>query len=266
MCLELRFTDTVTVLIRLTQGSSIALRDRRAENNRLLGHIRAHVLLLIIVPSIQLNKAHLGALNTLRTSGKSVRADLSAISLDNINQSSNPLGSLCVLDMQLILMIIRADYLNSTADARTAVGTVGAVGIVGGGALIETGEDSVDDGKTVVVFTGLETGVAHVVLVDEAELLREIEAALVGCAGDVHWEEYLTQACIGDVLDGPSEADHTAALGCGGLEEWEGEEEGLRELHVDGLRGLILWNNILSRVVQGPFIWTHSVFTEYVAL
>lgn len=154
--------------------------------------------------------------------------------------------------MQLILVIVRADDINSTAHAGTAVGTVGAVGVVGGGALVEAGEDSVDDGKAVVVYTGLQTGVAHVVLVDEAELLREVETAFVGCAGDVHWEENLTQACIGDVFDGPSEADHTAALGCGGLEEWEGEEEGLGELHVDGLRGLIVWNNIFSRVVQGP--------------
>lgn len=259
MCLKLRFTNTVTILIRLTQRSSVTLRDRRAENNRLLGHIRADMLLLTIVPFIQLNKAHLGALNTLRTSGESVRTDLSAISLDNINQSTNPLGSLGVLDMQLILMIVRADNINSTAHTGTAVGTVGAVGIVGGGAFIEAGEDSVDDGKAVVVYTGLQTGVADVVLVDEAELLREVEAAFVGCTGDVHWEEDLTQACIGHVLDGPSEADHTAALGCGRLEEWEGEEEGLGELHVDGLRGLIVWNNIFSRVVQGPLYGLYGV-------
>lgn len=265
MRLKLRFTNTVTVLIRPTQGSSVALRDRCAENHRLLGHIRAHMLLLLIIPSIQFNEAQLGALNTLRTSGKSVRADLSAISLDNINQSPNPLGSLGILDMQLVLMIVRADDLDSTADAGTSVSTVRAVGIVGGGSFIEAGEDPVDDRKAVIVLTGLQTGVAHVVLVDEAELLREVEAAFVGCAGDVHWEENLTQACVGDVLDGPSEADHTAALGCGGLKEWEGEEERLRELHVDGLRGLVVWNNILSRVVQGP-LYALVVFTGYVAL
>lgn len=197
------------------------------------------MLLLVIVPGVQFNEAHLGALNTLRPSRKRVRADLGAVSLDNVNQSSNPFGSLGVLNVQLVLVIVRADDLNSTAHAGTAVGTVGAVGVVGGGPLLEAGEDSVDDGKTVVVFTGLQTGVANVVLVDEAELLGEVETALVRSAGDVHWEENLGQALVRDVLDGPADADHATALGRGGLEEWESEEEGLRELHVDGLRGLI---------------------------
>lgn len=232
VCLELRFTNTITILIRPTQGSLVSLRDRRAKNNRLLRHIRAYVLLLSIVPSVQFNESQLGALNTLRTSGKSVRADLGAVSLDNINQSSNPFSSLGVLDVELILVIVRADDLNSTAHAGATVGTVGAVGIVGGGALIEAGEYSVDDGKTVVIFTGLETGIAHIVLVNEAELLGEVESALMGSAGDVHLEENLAQACIGDVLDGPSKANHTAALGRGRLKEREGEEEGSRESHV----------------------------------
>jgi hypothetical protein len=266
VCLELGFTNTVTVLIRLTQGSIIALRDRRAENNRLLGHIGAHVLLLVIVPAVQLDEAHLGALNTLRPSRKRVRADLGAVSLDNINQSADPFGALGVLDVQLVLVIVRADDLNSTAHAGTAVSTVGTVGVVGGGALLEAGEDAVDDGKTVVVFTGLQTGVAHVVLVDEAELLGEVEAALVRSAGDVHWEENLGQALVRDVLDGPADADHATTLGCGGLEEWESEEEGLRELHFDGSGRLVVWNEILCRVGKGPLyrlipLWSATLYS-----
>lgn len=82
-------------------------------------------------------------------------------------------------------MRVGGRYLNGTAyPGPTVCAVVAVLGVGGGGAGDEAGEDGMDDGRSVfVVGLGLQACVAEVFDTGEAELLGEVDAAFVWGVG-----------------------------------------------------------------------------------
>lgn len=122
------------------------------------------------------------AFNPTRLRRKCIFPDMRRIPQHCIDKGTRPgASSGRVLDHQVIRMRVRGRYLNGTAYPGPAVRAVIAVlGVCGGGARDEAGEDGMDDGRTVLVIgLGLQACVAEVFDTGEAELLGEVNTAFV---------------------------------------------------------------------------------------
>lgn len=84
-----------------------------------------------------------------------------------------------------------------------------------------------NDGLGVFIGAWLQPCVAYVGLAGEVELLCEVEAGLMGCVADVHWEGDFAHAGFRDVGKTPRNPYQSG----GWLEEREGKKEGMGELH-----------------------------------
>lgn len=88
-----------------------------------------------------------------------------------------------IVNHAMINIIIAALHIHCTSDTRTSISAIIALWIRSRGSGVEGGEDAVDDWLSVDIRTRLQTGVADLRHIHEAELDGEVVAGLMDGVG-----------------------------------------------------------------------------------